>query len=155
MFEIIKGYPDNLAVEAVDDHTLRVTLMSDVPYWNELLAFPTYFPVYKPAVSGNGNWFSSPSTYVSNGAYRIEKWDHDSLLVLSKNPDYHGAKDVAMKKINFHMSDDSYVMYANYQTGDWQFIDDFPFDVSSKYYTSGIMGTYYFCWNITEPLLPD
>ena len=54
MFEVVKGYaemyeadeegnlvnPDaKLAVTAVDDKTLTVTLNNAVAYWNELLAF--------------------------------------------------------------------------------------------------------------------
>ena len=40
MFEVVKGYPDELAVEATDDKTLVVTLNNAVAYWNELMAFP-------------------------------------------------------------------------------------------------------------------
>ena len=42
MFEVVKGYPNDLAVEATDDKTLVVTLSNDVSYWNELLAFPSF-----------------------------------------------------------------------------------------------------------------
>ena len=53
MFEVIKGYTadgsdpkaENLAVTAVDNKTLTVTLNNPVAYWNELLAFPAYMPV--------------------------------------------------------------------------------------------------------------
>ena len=41
----MKGYPNDLAVEATDDKTIVVTLNNAVAYWNELLAFPAYFPV--------------------------------------------------------------------------------------------------------------
>ncbi|MBO5953160.1 MAG: hypothetical protein J6Q53_03445 [Oscillospiraceae bacterium] len=34
----------NLAVKALDDKTLEVTLNNSITCWNELLAFPTYFP---------------------------------------------------------------------------------------------------------------
>ena len=61
MFEVIKGYPDELAVEAVDDTTLTVTLNNEVAYWNELMAFPTYFPVREDVVS-NEAWATDPST---------------------------------------------------------------------------------------------
>ena len=51
MFEVVKGYPDELAVEATDDKTLVVTLNNDVSYWNELLAFPTFLPVREDIVA--------------------------------------------------------------------------------------------------------
>ena len=51
MFEVVKGYPDDLAVTALDDSTLEVTLANAVSYWNELLAFPTYYPVREDVVA--------------------------------------------------------------------------------------------------------
>ena len=55
MFDVIDGYADiwaeepvegaKLNVSAPDDKTIVVTLSNAVAYWNELLAFPTYFPV--------------------------------------------------------------------------------------------------------------
>ena len=67
MFEVVKGYPDELAVKALDEKTLEVTLANSVAYWNELLAFPTYFPVREDVVA-NEAWATDASTYVSNGA---------------------------------------------------------------------------------------
>lgn len=44
MFEVVKGYPNDLAISAPDDRTFEVTLTNTVAYWDELLAFPTFFP---------------------------------------------------------------------------------------------------------------
>ena len=61
MFEVVKGYPDDMAVEATDDKTLVVTLNNDVSYWNELLAFPTFLPVREDVVT-NEAWATDPAT---------------------------------------------------------------------------------------------
>ena len=79
MFESVKGYPDELAVEATDDKTLVVTLNNALPYWNELLAFPAFFPVREDVVA-NEAWATDPSTYVSNGPYTMTGWDHNSKI---------------------------------------------------------------------------
>lgn len=161
MFEVIQGYPDNLAVSAVDNKTLTVTLTNDVPYWNELLAFPTYFPVRKDVVS-NENWATEPSTYVSNGAYTITNWDHNSVIRMEKNPYYQDGETVTMKKINFYLSDDTNNMLVNFKNGSWQLIESVPTNeitVLKKEYPkelviAGQIGTYYACWNINQNLLP-
>ena len=106
MFEVIAGYPDALAVEAVDAQTLTVTLNNAVAYWNELLAFPTYFPVREDVVANEG-WATDASTYVSNGAYTMTGWEHNSTITLTKNANYHGAADVTMNEIKFYLSDDA------------------------------------------------
>ncbi len=163
MFEIVEGYgTDKLAVEAVDAKTLKVTIANAVSYWNELLAFPTYFPVYKAAEQKDGTWATKPETYICNGAYTIESWKKDSVITLKKNPAYHDAADVTMEKINCFLSDDANNMLANFKKGDWLLIDDVPTaeiqtlkkDYPTEFVIAGQIGTYYVCWNINENILP-
>jgi len=162
MFEVVKGYPNDLAVEATDDKTLVVTLNNSVAYWNELLAFPTYFPVREDVVANEG-WATDASTYVSNGAYTMTGWEHNSTITLTKNENYHGAADVTMNEIKFYLSDDSNNMLTNFKNGTWQLIDDVPtneiaalkVEFPDEFVVAGQIGTYYVCWNINEPLLPN
>ena len=161
MFEVIKGAPNDLAVEAIDDKTLTVTLNNAVAYWNELLAFPTYFPVREDVVA-NENWATDPSTYVCNGAYTISSWEHSSNIVMTKNENYHDAANVSMKQIKYFLSDDSNNMLVNFKNGSWQLIDDVPTneiaslktEYPEEFVIAGQIGTYYVCWNINEDLLP-
>lgn len=125
MFEGVKGYPDELAVEATDEKTLVVTLNNALPYWNELLAFPAFFPVREDVVA-NEAWATDPSTYVSNGPYTMTGWDHNSKITLTKNAAYFAADTITMDEIDFYLSDDANNMLANFQNGDWQLIDDVP-----------------------------
>ncbi len=125
MFEVVKGYPDELAVKALDEKTLEVTLANSVAYWNELLAFPTYFPVREDVVA-NEAWATDASTYVSNGAYKMTGWEHNSVITLEKNPDFVDADQITMDKIEFYLSDDANNMLTNFENGSWQLIDDVP-----------------------------
>ncbi len=166
MFEVVKGYgtdnKDDLAVKAIDDKTLEVTLNNSVAYWNELLAFPTYFPVREDVVA-NESWATDPSTYVCNGAYTISAWEHDSVITMTKNASYHGAADVTMNELKFYLSDDANNMLTNYKNGDWLLIDDVPTneiatlktEYPEEFVIAGQIGTYYVCWNVNEPLLPE
>ena len=161
MFESVKGYPDELAVEATDDKTLVVTLNNALPYWNELLAFPAFFPVREDVVA-NEAWATDPSTYVSNGPYSMTGWDHNSKITLTKNAAYFAADTITMDEIDFYLSDDANNMLANFQNGDWQLIDDVPTsEIASlkeqyptEFVVAGQIGTYYVCWNINENILP-
>ena len=162
MFESVKGYPDDLAVEATDEKTLVVTLNNALPYWNELLAFPAFFPVREDVVA-NEAWATDPSTYVSNGPYTMTGWDHNSKITLTKNAAYFAADTITMDEIDFYLSDDANNMLANFQNGDWQLIDDVPTsEIASlkeqyptEFVVAGQIGTYYVCWNINENILPD
>ena len=121
MFEVVDGYADvwatdddgnflnpdaQLNVVALDDKTLQVTTANYVAYWNELLAFPAYFPVREDVVS-NDAWATDPSTYVCNGPYTMESWEHNSVITLAKNPNFYDAAEITMDKINFYLSDDA------------------------------------------------
>ena len=177
MFDVIVGYaemwetdesgenfvnPDaKLAVKAVDEKTLEVTLNNAVAYWNELLAFPTYFPVREDVVADEG-WATSPETYVCNGAYTMTGWEHDSVITLTKNPNYIDAADVTLDTLECYLSDDANNMLTNFENGDWLMIDDVPTnemaalaeDYPDEYMVVGQIGTYYVNWNVNEDILP-
>ncbi|MBR3382779.1 MAG: peptide ABC transporter substrate-binding protein [Clostridia bacterium] len=177
MFEVVDGYNDiwetndngeqvnpdaKLNVKALDEKTLQVTLYNAVSYWNELLAFPVYFPVREDVVA-NESWATDPSTYISNGAYTMTGWDHNSVITLEKNPHYVDADKILMDKIEFYLSNDSNNMVANFKNGTWQLIDDVPTnematlksEYPDEYKVAGQIGTYYVCWNINEDILPE
>ncbi|NLL63594.1 MAG: peptide ABC transporter substrate-binding protein [Ruminococcaceae bacterium] len=155
-------YPDaKLNVQAPDDKTLVVTLANAVSYWDELLAFPTYFPVREDVVA-NEAWATDPATYVSNGPYKLTGWDHNSVITIEKNEHYYDAASITMPKIKFYLSDDSNNMLANFKSNEWLFIDDVPTneiaalkkDYPNNFVVAGQIGTYYVCWNVNEEILP-
>ena len=161
MFEVVKGYPNDLAVEAPDDKTIVVTLNNAVSYWDELLAFPTFLPVREDVVA-NEAWATDPATYVCNGPYTMTGWEHNSVITLTKNPDYYLADTILMDEINFYLSDDANNMLANFKNGAWLLIDDVPTDEISKlkvdypdeFMVGSQMGTYYVSWNVNADMLP-
>ena len=161
MFEGVKGYPDDLAVEATDDKTIVVTLNNALAYWNELLAFPAFFPVREDVVADEG-WCTDASTFVSNGAYKMTGWDHNSVITLTKNDNYWDAENVSMQEIKFYLSNDANNMLTNFKNGDWLLIDEVPTNeiaalkeaYPTEFVVAGQIGTYYVCWNINKPLLP-
>lgn len=163
MFEVVDGYADDaLNVTATDDKTLVVTLSNAVSYWNELLAFPTYFPVREDVVSDEG-WATEAETYVCNGPYKIASWKHNSVITLEKNADYVDADSVTMKTLKFYLSDDANNMLTNFKNGDWLLIDDVPTneiatlkkDYKDEFVVAGQIGTYYVSWNINKEVLPE
>ena len=151
----------NKLTSYANDKTIEVTLANEVAYWDELLAFPTYFPVREDVVA-NDNWATDPATYVNNGAYVMSAWNHNSLITLSKNDNYVDAAEVTMPEINFYLSDDANNMLTNFENGDWQLIDDVPTNeiaalkanYPDEFKIAGQIGTYYVGWNVNEDILP-
>lgn len=177
MFELVDGYdeiwetdddenyvnPDaKLNAKAVDDKTIEVTIENAVNYWNELLAFPAYFPVREDVVADE-SWATKPETYISNGLYTMKSWDHNSLITLEKNAAHPDAGEVTMDTIKFYLSDDANNQLSNFKNGEWTLIDDVPTneiaslkkDYPDEFFNVGQIGTYYVCWNVNEDILPE
>jgi oligopeptide transport system substrate-binding protein len=159
---IFKNPDAKLNVKAIDDKTLEVTLANSITYWNELLAFPSYFPVREDVVA-NESWATDPSTYVCNGPYTMASWEHNSVITLAKNENYPDAADIKMDEIKFYLSDDANNQLTNFKNGEWKLIDDIPTNeiaavkeqYPDEFFNVGQLGTYYVCWNINKNLLPE
>ena len=175
LFDVIKGYDEiwetdskgeyinsnaELAVKAVDKRTLEVTLINVVSYWNELIAFPTFYPVREDVVADDG-WATEAGSYISNGAYKLSSWEHNSLITLTKNDDFYDSENVTMPELRFYLSDNSNNMLTNFRNGDWLLIDDVPTNefialkesYKNEFKINEQLGTYYLCWNINENIL--
>ena len=170
MFEYVDGYVEDLYpmaenklnVKALDDKTFQVVTTGNYPFWNELLAFPVYFPVREDVVDNDGAWATDPATYVSNGLYTLESWEHNSVITIKKNENHPEAATVTMPEIKFYLSDDSNNMLSNFKNGDWLLIDDVPTneiaalktEYPTEFHIDGQIGTYYVCWNVNEDISP-
>ena len=161
MFNVIVGYPNDLAVTATDDKTLEVTTTNFIAYWDELMAFPVFFPVREDVVADEG-WATDPETYICNGPYSITGWKHNSVITLTKRDDYWDADNITMKEVNWYLSDDQNTNLANWESGDWHFIDGIPTnemarvkeEYADQYVVAPYAGTYYVCWNVDVDILP-
>ena len=166
MFQVIDGYSEadpeaKLNAKAVDEKTIEITLAAPVSYWNELLAFPTYFPVREDVVE-DPLWATEPLSLIGNGPYKMTGWAHNSMITLEKNPNYHDPDSVTMEKIEFYLTDDAGNMVSNFRTGSWKIIDDVPANEIStlkveypdEFQVKGQIGTYAICWNVNKEILP-
>ena len=164
MFDGIAGYgtDEGLMVTAIDERTLTVTLTGYIPYWNELLAFPAFFPVRSDVVS-NEAWSTSVSTYVSCGPYKLTRWEHNGIITLSKDDGYFEQESIVSPKINFYLSDDANNMLTNFKNGTLCLIDNLPTNelntlrerYPDEFKTEGQLGTYYVVWNVNADILPS
>ena len=153
--EIIAGEkdPSELAVKAVDDKTFEVTLTTDLPYFEELCAFPAMMPVRQDIIEANGDqWTFDPSTYISNGPYKLTEWTHNSQIVMAKNENYYDYANLGPDTITFKLMDDSNAMLSGFKSGELDYIQEAPQAELPNLIASGDMkivdylGTYYVCF---------
>ena len=159
MFNGFEGYPNELAVKAVDDTTLEFKLSAPCAYMEDLMAFPAFYPVKQEAVESYADWQTSPggwcqeAGFVSNGAYVCTGWDHDVSMTYEKNPYWYDADKVSVEKLEYMLSADDTAIFAAYNAGDLDFADSVPTDeVASlldnpEFHIVDELGTYYVAFN--------
>lgn len=166
MFDIVARNDDgSLKVTASDDaQTLTIELVAPCAYFNELLAFPTYFPVKQSEVEGKSDWKNNPGAwaqeagFITNGAYTLSAWTHDESMTYVKNPNYHRADEVEIETLQFMLSDDDTAIFAAYNAGNLDFIDTVPTDEiqallsNPEFHIVDQLGTYYVSFNVNSPL---
>lgn len=166
LFDVIaRDENGELMVTATDDYTLVVTLVSPCPYFNDLMAFPTFFPVHQASVEAAnpdgtvpGKW-AQEAGFVCNGAYTLQEWKHDESMVYVKNPNYYDAANVTMDELHFMLSADDVAIYAAYNSGDLDYIDSVPNDeiaslngINPEFGILDQLGTYYIGFNVNDPI---
>ena len=73
MFAGIEGYPDELNVKAVDDTTFEFVLTAPCAYMEDLMAFPTFFPVKQSAVEAFADWQTYSRRLVPERGLRLQR----------------------------------------------------------------------------------
>lgn len=120
--EIINGEadPSELGVEAVDDHTLKVELESNVPYLNSLFAMAPFYPLNEKFVTEKGDDYATNSdNLLYIGPYTLEDWDGTGLSwKYIKNPDYWDADAVKTDEIDIQVIKETSTGLNLYETGE-------------------------------------
>ena len=158
MFDNFKNFPD-IAVEAPDALTLVFELNAPCAYMEDLMAFPTFYPVKQAAVEAYADWQTSPggwcqeAGFVSNGAYVCTDWKHDVSMTYEKNPYWFDADKVTVEKLEYMLSADDTAIYAAYNAGNLDFADSVPTDEvanllsNPEFHIVDELGTYYAAFN--------
>ena len=170
MIDMVQGYAevadgsadkDTLGIKAVDDKNLEITLSYDCPYFEEIMAFPATFPVRQDIVEGNDEWTYSPDTYIGNGAYKMVEWSHNAYILTEKSETYYDYEKLGPDTIKYTLLDDNNAMLAAFNSGELNFIMNFPTDEMANYLASGqitvapYIGTYYVCFNTEDEVFSN
>lgn len=127
--------PDTLGVKALDEKTLEIKLEAPCPYFVGLCAFAALMPIRQDIVEQYGAEWTNPGNMVSNGAFVLSDWVHDSYLEMVENENYYG--EVGPEKITWYLSDSQSAQLAAYQAGEYDFFYDVPTDQISSMKDAG------------------
>jgi len=90
-----------IALEPIDEFTLRISTTMPVEDLASALATPLAFPARTDVLDECGRKWTEPGCFVVNGPYVLESWAHNKSLLLVQNKRYWNAAAVSPDRIEF------------------------------------------------------
>lgn len=96
-----------VGVKALDDQTLLVELEAPTPYFLEMTAFPSFFPVNRFLDLSNPEWAGNKGEHVlANGPFKIKEYAFEDYLTIERNPHYYlSAEGKAQEVVFLHLDE--------------------------------------------------
>lgn len=134
--ETERRFTEDVALRAVDDHTLVVTLERPTPYFLDLCAFASFYPNYPPLVKryerldpatgrqSTLTGFTKAGELVSNGRYMLGGWRFKRDMRFEKNPHYWDAGNTAFDSMLMVSVEDANAQVLAFRSGAVQWLSD-------------------------------
>jgi oligopeptide transport system substrate-binding protein len=145
-----------VGVEAPDDYTLVVHLTSPQPWFIQQSSHHSFLAVNQSAVEQFGDKWTEPQNIVTDGAFKLAKWEHDSEIDLVKWDGWRDAKDVTLTSVPGKIIVDGTTRVQAFESGEIDALDGggLPPDEIARlkdtpeYESYPSLGTYYYGFNI-------
>ena len=111
--DYVSGQADHISgLNALDEHTLQITIDAPKPYFLLKLTYPTAFVLDKENVESGDEWYRQPN---GTGPYKLTEWVSFERMVYEANTDFYlGAPSIPYILINMYTGDSQRL----YETGD-------------------------------------
>ncbi|SNR84305.1 MULTISPECIES: peptide ABC transporter substrate-binding protein [unclassified Azospirillum] len=153
-----KKPPESLGVEALDDHTLKVTLTKPTGYFLASLQHVALFPLHRASLEKYGESFTAPGHLVSNGAYMLAENVPQSHIKEVKNPYYYDAAKVKIDTVFSYPIDNQETEFKKFRAGELDSTSTLPNaqikwaqeNLKDAYIAGPTYSTYYLSFNLTH-----
>jgi len=145
---------DKMGVNAVDDKTLEVTLTTPQPWFTQQVAHTSFLAVHKATVDKFGDKWTEAANIVTNGPFKLARWEHNSAIDLVKDPSWRDAGSVSLTRVNGRMISDGVTAVQAFEAGEIDVTGGLPPDEMSRlketpeYAQYPGLGTYYYGVNV-------
>jgi oligopeptide transport system substrate-binding protein len=152
---------DKVGVEAPDDYTLVVHLTSAQPWFIQQSAHHSFLAVHQATVEQFGDKWTDPQNIVTDGPFKLQKWEHEAEIDLVKNDQWRDAANVKLTAIEGKIIVDGTTKVQAFESGEVDALDggNLPPDEMPRlkempeYENYPALGTYYYGFNIKN--VPD
>lgn len=124
--EIMAGElePAELAVEAISDNELQVTLVQPAPYFLDILAMPFFFPQHQAYMEEQGDSYGSASDHlIYNGPFVMTDWDQavGGSWTFVKNDSYWDEENVQLEEVDVQVIKETSTAVNLYEADELEF----------------------------------
>jgi oligopeptide transport system substrate-binding protein len=147
---------DKVGVEAPDDTTLVVHLTAPQPWFIQQVSHHSFLAVNQATVEKFGDKWTEPGNIVTDGPFKLVKWEHEAEIDLVKNDQWRDAKDVKLTSIPGKIIVDGTTRVQAFESGEIDALDGggLPPDEIARlkdtpeYENYPSLGTYYYGFNM-------
>lgn len=109
---------EELGVEAVDEHTLVITLAKPMPSFLESTDASVFYPQRQDIVEEYGDQYGTDfDKFVYNGPFKVTEWTHNSSIKIEKNDSYWDAENVSLDYVSYQIMSDTAAIMNAYDAG--------------------------------------
>jgi ABC-type oligopeptide transport system substrate-binding subunit len=154
---------EDVAVEALDERTVRVRTRTSVPYLPALMAHQYFRLVPRQAIEVHGDAWTKPGNLVASSAFTLAAWRPYDRIVVVRNPQYWDAGRVALDRITFYALEEQTTMMNLYKAGELDATYNHTVPISwhesvrgfRDYMNAPEAANEYYQFNLTHPPMDD
>lgn len=110
--------PEELGVEAPDEHTLVITLENPMPSFLESTDASVFYPQRKEIVEQYGDQYGVDfDKFIYNGPFKVTEWTHNSSIKIEKNETYWDAENVDLDYVTYQIMSDTAAIMNAFESG--------------------------------------
>ncbi|MDE2631135.1 MAG: peptide ABC transporter substrate-binding protein [Alphaproteobacteria bacterium] len=116
--------PDRIGARALDDRTLELSFLYQVPYLMQLLMQPTAMPIPAHIVEKYGDAWMQPEHIATNGPYVLKEWVSNDHIHLAKNPYFYARDTVGIDHVYYYPTQDQSAAIKRFRGGEFDVLTD-------------------------------
>jgi ABC-type oligopeptide transport system substrate-binding subunit len=144
-----------MGVKALDDKTLEVKLTSPQPWFIQQSAHTSFLAVPQKTVEKFGDKWTEPANIVTNGPFKLESWEHNASIDLTKWDEWRDADSVKLTRVNGRLITDGTTAVQAFEAGEVDVLyQGLPSDEIARlketpeYELYPGLGTFYYGFNV-------
>lgn len=154
---------NQLGIKALDARTLQIELEASTPYFLEILAHASTYPVPRHIVEKHGKNWTRPENIATNGAYTLKNWQPNAHMTLNKSGTYWDKGNVKIDQVIYYPTEDKNTELQRYRAGELDMTYEIPLDqikwirenLKDELAIGPYLGTYFYGYNITRAPFKD